>query len=161
MKNIILRCCTPLVLGSLAMASAHAQVTLQASHTQTAGCSFSAVTPGTMTLSSDWKTMSTDSAGGSRPSVLVTNVGPVTLNLSYGGYTWTLNGGATGAAIATNLRIMDSAANGTALAGHYVGQSFSYNTSGSRTLYLSASGTNPSVFYNPGTFKISVPFSCL
>lgn len=148
----------------LAHASSHAQVTLQASYTQTAGCSFGAPVPGTMTLSSNWTTMSTESAGASRSSILMSNVGPAVFTISTGAFSWTRNGSSTsGAAISTTMFIMDAAANGTALAGNYsmLSNNITYPSSGSRTLYLKVSGTNPSVFYNAGTFKFSVPVSCL
>lgn len=162
MKPKLLLQSLPLVM-LLAHANSHAQVTLQASYTQTAGCSFGAPVPGTMTLSSDWTTMSTESAGASRSSILVSNVGPAVFTIATGGFSWTRNGSSTGAAILTTMFIMDAAANGTALAGNYsmLPTDISYPSSGSRTLYLKVSGTNPSVFYNAGTFKFSVPVSCM
>lgn len=142
---------------------ANAQITLQANYTQTAGCSFSAATPGTLTLSADWTTISTESAGGTRPSVLFSNVGPVVFTISTGAFAWTHNGNPTGASIATSFAVMDAASAGTALAGlgGSLHHQISYSNSGSRTFFLRASGTNPSIFYNAGTFMFRVPISCI
>lgn len=142
--------------------NAPAQVTVEATFVQTAGCNFAAATPGVLGLSSDWQSMSTDNSGGQRASVLVTNVGSAIFAVGAYGFSWTRNGGQPGTAISTLLNIKDSATAGNTVVGMSTGvYSLTYSNSGSRTLYLQAQGTSSSAFYNAGTYKVSVPISCL
>ncbi len=140
-------------LSLLAVTSAQAQVTLEASKTITNGCSFGAPGAGVLGVSADMKTLSTSLSGGTRPNFAINVTGTAVLSQS-GGITWQ-RGTTTLAGITTTHSLRDAATAGTAQT-----LPLTYSTSGSRTLYLEVAGTHNTEFMTAGTYKASATFTC-
>lgn len=140
----------------------HAQLTLEAQTTLSAGCTLGQPTKGTLALSINWDSISTDLPGGIRPSVVVTNIGSSVL--TYGTYAiWShyplTGGGNVVTPSTTTIEMRDAPTAGNKLG---TGLQHTFTTTGSRMVYFVNAATDKNrLFYTTGTFQLTTGLTCI
>lgn len=140
-------------LCSMAYTPLHAQQ-VQMNLTQGPGCTFSNQQSGTLGISADWRTLSTEISEGRRPSVRILNTGQVTLT-TQNDVLWTHNN----ASISMSNSLVFLRDQPTL--GKAINLPLLLTTPGYRDVYLEATATSPTNGLSAGIYKIGITLSCL
>ncbi len=126
---------------------------LEATGTVNNGCSFGATTTGTLGVGSNMGSLSTEIAGGQRPSLVLNIVGNA--SLAQTGTTWTRDG-----ASLTGVTTISKVFN-TNIGGNEFILPFQWNSPGAAvTVYWAATGQSNNAFQQAGTYKAQGTFTC-
>lgn len=131
------------------------QAQMQMNLMQSVGCTFSNQQSGSLGLSQDWRTLSTETSEGRRPSVRVLNTGQVTLSNTQNFGVW-LRDSAPFSMTNSTVALRDQPTLGNAINLPLV-----LNTPGYRDLYLEATGTSSSGTLPSGVYKIGITLNCM
>lgn len=149
-------CVLLIVAGTLLQVEATAAtLELEAYRHQTTGCAFTGSTEGALGLSSNFTELSTEFAGGNRPSLSVMVVGSATLSLR-NGVSWSRNQQLLPEVITANLSLHNSSSSNDKLT-----LPLRITQGGLHTFYLQTLGTSAQGFFESGHYRAFALFDCM
>lgn len=128
---------------------------IQASRHQTTGCSFTGSTEGALGLSSNFMELSTEFAGGSRPTLSVSVIGSATLSLR-SGITWSRD-----ETLLTDVSTLGISLHSSAQSNTPLSMPLRIMQGGHHTFYLQTLGSSPKGFFESGHYKATALFDCI
>lgn len=131
-----------------------ATLVLEATHQQTTGCSFTGSNAGALGLSSNFMELSTELAGGMRPSMTLTVVGSATLTLG-DTVAWSRDQNPLPSVITQSLSL-HSAARGS----NKLSTPVRITQPGNHTFFLQTSGNSALGFFENGRYKATATLDC-
>lgn len=149
-------CVLLIVTGTLLQVEATAAtLQLEASRHQTTGCAFTGSTEGALGLSSNFMELSTEFAGGSRPTLSISVIGSATLSLR-SGVNWSRDQTLLTDVTTLGISLHNSAQSNTTLS-----MPLRIMQGGYHTFYLQTGGSSARGFFESGHYKATALFDCI
>lgn len=146
---------TWLLLCTLVLfAPAAAATELKATRAQTFGCFFGSATDGILGATQDSRTLSTEIAGGVRPSFVINVVGNATLSIAPQ-KKWLIDDKLL-LDVSTKLELRT-----LKHGGDIQPLPFTFNTNGVRNFFVEIQGTRGAGFFEAGNYQVIATFNCI